>query len=129
MKNPPICATIKMLISCDVVNIPYSCFYEREETKRCRRELDSYYVHTVFRYAFSFPRSIFFCLLTVFTIRVTTMRVKEADIQEKWPRVTKRSLEKFTSQVFHVCYVTAALQQIAVQFGVGKVKWINLKKE
>lgn len=57
------------------------------------------------------------------------MRVKEADIQEKWPRVTQRSLEKFTSQVFHVCYVTAALQQIAVQFGVGKLKWINLKRE
>lgn len=71
----------------------------------------------------------FFCLLTVFTIRVTAMRVKEADIQEKWPRVTQRSLEKFTSQVFHVCYVTAALQQIAVQFGVGKLKWINLKRE
>ena len=57
------------------------------------------------------------------------MRVKEADIQEKWTRVTQRSLEKFTSQVFHVCYVTAALQQIAVQFGVGKLKWINLKRE
>ena len=26
MKNLPICATIKMLISCDVVNMPYSCF-------------------------------------------------------------------------------------------------------
>ena len=49
-----------MLISCDVVNMPYSCFYEREETKRCRWELDSYYVHTVFRYAFSFPRRFFF---------------------------------------------------------------------
>lgn len=51
----------------------------------------------------------FFSLPTVFTIRITAMRVKEANIQEKWPRVTQRSLEKFTCQVFHVCYVTAAL--------------------
>ena len=81
------------------------------------------------RLFFSSKSFFSFFLLTVFSIRVTAMRVKEADIQEKWPRVTQRSLEKFTSQVFHVCYVTAALQQIAVQFGVGKVKWINLKRE
>lgn len=49
-----------MLISCDVVNSPYSCFYEREETKRSWWELDSYYVHNVFRYAFTFPGSFFF---------------------------------------------------------------------
>ena len=44
--------------------MPYGCFYEREETKRCRWELDSYYVHTVFRYAFSFPFFFFFFLPT-----------------------------------------------------------------
>ena len=44
-----------------------------------------------------FPEVFFSTLLTVFTIGVTAMRAKEADIQEKCPRVTQRSLEKFTS--------------------------------
>ena len=47
--------------------------------------------------------------LTVFVFWVTAMRVHETDIQEKWPRITLRSLKKLTSQVFHVCDVTCAL--------------------
>ena len=56
------------------------------------------------------------------------MGVKETNIQEERPWVVLWSLKKLANQVFHVCDVAATLQKIAVQFGVGEIKWINLDK-